>query len=97
MASQRTPTDLSGLNPETLRSLVDVPFDPSGLTAQQEAVWLDVIAKMEQVYTDLLEDEIELIASSEGGSKPASHWDKLIAHVREGAWKGEAETGWSWI
>lgn len=60
MASQKSSTNEPELTLDQIRPLADLPFDPDGLTEGQEEAWLEVIGKMERVYADLLEDEVEL-------------------------------------
>jgi two-component system sensor histidine kinase HupT/HoxJ len=60
MGSQNTPNESQLLSAEALASLTEVPFNVEGLSGGQEAVWLEVIGKMEEVYTGLLQDEAEL-------------------------------------
>ena len=60
MASRNIPTDPAAFDAAALAALKDVPFDVKGLSQTQEAVWLEVIGKMEEVYSGLLKDEAEL-------------------------------------
>lgn len=60
MGSRKTPTDRPGLTPQSIEALAQRPIDAEGLTPIQETAWMEVIGKMEEVYTDLLKDEVEL-------------------------------------
>ena len=60
MASRNTPTRPDLLSADVLKTLSSVPFKVEGMTNTHEAVWLEVIGKMEEVYAGLLQDEAEL-------------------------------------
>ncbi len=60
MVSKNTPRGASPSRPANIESLTRSPIGVDGLSEPQEVAWIEVIGKIEEVYADLVRDEVEL-------------------------------------